>query len=383
MEYNKIYNIELKTITPVHVGGASENHWVANMDYIYKQGNIYILDHSKIAAKCDNAEIAVFTENIINRDLSKFLNLLKNRKGIELKDISKHVFEDVTLKPENDIKAFIKTGNGSPYIPGSSIKGAIRSVLFNRWMNPNKRNDFINGQTNSINESIFGTINNNVMRFLQVSDVEFTETDLFTTKIFSLTGRQDDLAGGWKHGQQNSTSYEFKEKGFTTTYEVIREFEKKTMRMVFNQNSYNSNRNNNIPNLNKLFTDQPLNTLFKTINLHSIQHLTKEINFFEKFQNDETDLIIHELESIKKRIPSDNSKCILRLACGSGFHSITGDWIYPDHTDTGFYDRGPYYGRMKYKSRKLAFADFEDEDNTDEPQLRFFPMGFVELSLKK
>ena len=31
----------------------------------------------------------------------------------------------------NDIKAFIKNANGKPYIPGSSLKGAIRMVGFN------------------------------------------------------------------------------------------------------------------------------------------------------------------------------------------------------------------------------------------------------------
>jgi len=68
---------------------------------------------------------------------------------------------------------------------------------------------------------------------------------------------------------------------------------------------------------------------------------------------------------------------LLRLGAGSGFHAMTGDWQFDDHTETGYHQGGRNHGKKKYKSRKLAFE--WDETRGNEGEYVFYPMGFIEL----
>jgi hypothetical protein len=109
--------------------------------------------------------------------------------------------------------------DGKPYIPGSSIKGAISSILLNYFY----RNSTQTFQKNSkIAEQVLGNFENSVMRFFQFSDIHFEDTFLTNTKIFNLHNNNGNgWEGGWKHGR-NETNNGFQEAGFTTIYESLK-----------------------------------------------------------------------------------------------------------------------------------------------------------------
>jgi hypothetical protein len=74
-------------------------------------------------------------------------------------------------------------------------------------------------------------------------------------------------------------------------------------------------------------------------------------------------------------MPENGQSCILKMAAGSGFHSITGDWQFDDYSIDGVdtsrkISRGTLKNVKSAKSRKIAILN----DN------EFTLMGFVKLT---
>ena len=130
---------------------------------------------------------------------------------------------------------------------------------------------------------------------------------------------------------------------------------------------------------------QSANALCAIINNHTRQYLEKELKFFKKYMEGEyADILMDEDDNNLGTIPLlldelDNlqpNECIIKLAAGTGFHSITGDWQYTDYT-------GGLLGQSrdnkdkfaKPKSRKIAVTD-------DGDGLFLDLMGFIKLTLE-
>jgi CRISPR/Cas system CSM-associated protein Csm5 (group 7 of RAMP superfamily) len=387
---NQSLKIKITPITPVYIGGASEKNWCNGLDYIFDEVNckVYIINHQKIITLLKSPQLKDYTNALVNNTARAFIDNLSQENKITVDEIADHSF-DLGFKPENDIKAHIRNGMGKPFIPGSSLKGAIRSVLFNKYFDEEQ---YLNFKTIPQNkriqedEYVFGSISNNLMQYFQISDVEFNNTELFTTKIFNLIGNDDLLEGGWKHSKRNNTNKYFHEEGFTTTYETLKLGEPGYGSLQINIRNADFSRKYSHqppPNLEKLFENNPTETLFKLINDYSIMHINKELDFFRMYSNNETVSIVEKLIWLKNLAEKTSKGCILRIACGSGFHGITGDWQFKTHEITNIVNfngrtRGQYKGRDSAKSRKIAFAEYEEND-----KLVFQPMGFVYMTLPK
>ena len=48
---DKKYPIELEVITPLSVGAGNDNEWMRGIDYVQKNGKVYVLDIQKAAKK--------------------------------------------------------------------------------------------------------------------------------------------------------------------------------------------------------------------------------------------------------------------------------------------------------------------------------------------
>ncbi|MBR4971231.1 MAG: hypothetical protein IKY58_05590, partial [Paludibacteraceae bacterium] len=245
-----------------------------------------------------------------------------------------------------DIKAFVKNQlTGKPILAGSSLKGAIRSILF----------DYLRDREHD-EKQVFGSSvkGDEFMRFIKISDAEFDGTSLVNTKIFNLQ-RKRDWVGGWKHGGKE-TDDKFNPTGFNTIYEALmpsdvgcasfmvsNQFLEVDWRRFYDQWQRETRKDAEKETIKHLIAkveskktllrdENSLNTLFKVINNHTKEYLEKEKAFFEKYSADKTDLIIESIDKLLNLIPSDNSYCILKMSAGSGFHSITGDWQFEDYT---------------------------------------------------
>lgn len=360
---------EVEIITPTHIGGAAENHWQNGMDFIVRDNKTWILDFKKLSNKIP---VDKLTLAFINRqDRSKNIEYLI--QNIAVADISTKTFD--YKESANDIKRNIFNGfDGKPYIPGSSIKGAVSSILLNFFYQQNK-SKFRKEQ--NINKNVLGDFDNSIMRFFQFTDIQFQDSKLINTKIFNLKNNNN---GGWEGGWKNSreTNQRFNNE-FTTVYETLKpkqksklmlSFKKKAIEQLYLDVSRLDSKTKTPPSHTSAWiTNNPTAELCKIINKHTIAFLEKEIKFYEKYKfDDNSENVLENIRDIKEKVSTlDSTKeCILRLAAGSGFHSITGDWQYDDFINTGENNNG----KRKYKSRKLAFENGV-----------FQPMGFIKLTL--
>lgn len=162
--------INLKTLTPLHIGNGEE---LFALDYVKHNSFYYRLNQKKFltfiskdvellkkynnwvlekAKQIDdlkekkNKERDKARKSDYNQELSKLqksFNLLNfiekntNRKNefIQFLDNSDDVIKiRFNTEPKNQIRGFIKSPTNKPYIPGTSLKGAIRTALLYKFL---------------------------------------------------------------------------------------------------------------------------------------------------------------------------------------------------------------------------------------------------------
>lgn len=356
--------VEIEVLTPINIGAGSEKDLMKGVDFIEKDNKIYVLNLRKVASEgIDLRDLSTYFANKQDQEIARILG-----KKIEI--VSDVIFSK-PASATNDIKSFIKNElTGKPIIPGSSLKGAIRSILFKNLRKNETKPEYV-----------FGTIKNgdDFMRFIKISDFGFETTELYNTKIFNLRkdSRSKSWEGGWKHrfNGDNSTTVSFNHNGFNTIFEAIAPNNKGYGTIMFAKTAFN-----NFGVIRQKYGDEKSQILdhrklFEIINNHTKQYLKKESDFFSKYQQAEnTDKIIDGINKLIQAIPVDNSYCIMKMAAGSGFHSITGDWQFDDFSINGIdnskkISRGLLYGEKSAKSRKIVIHG----DNL------FSLMGFVKI----
>lgn len=128
--YLKHYKIILKTIAPVFIGSGKE---ISKTEYVFDGKKIYVLDENKlINAILKRNLIDNFTQSMNTKSFNlKFWldkNDIKNYEQLAAYTLSgiENVSDKHSLK---NIQACIKNAYNKPYIPGSSLKGALRTVI--------------------------------------------------------------------------------------------------------------------------------------------------------------------------------------------------------------------------------------------------------------
>ena len=324
----------------------------------------------------------------------------------------------------NEIRRFYRTGAGNYALPGTSLKGAIRSVFLAELKNQAEYSNSL-GRSRQKDElgELMGNITNNLMRFIQVGDVDFTRrptVDIRRTKVFSADSSTKDHGeeGKWKHGNtsfngdsKHSSVFadsRYGQDGFVTFYEtLIPDKHQLPPSLTVRLGSHlphelgrhaigtyidNGIKKPNVPNYEELLAERSGEWLLKTIRAHTHQYLTREKAYFGKFENADLDKlkpVQDRLDALIKQNKEPDS-CLLRVGAGVGFHSITGDWqdrSQKDHTQSWIDPQGnesvnsvprEKHKRLKNqifaKTRKFAFEQVTGG-------IDFALMGFVKLTL--
>lgn len=354
---DKKYPIELEVITPLSVGAGNDNEWVKGLDFVQKDGKVYVIDMQKVAAA--GVDVEALTALFLKSDDSGICQLL----GSKISELSRYVF-DLPAKTDNNIKAFLRTQfYDKPLVAGSSIKGSIRSALFHYLRTDEQKN-----------EEVFGTMKDGTdfMRFIRIGDVEMPSTVLVNTKLFNLRKEGEEWLGGWKLFM-NKTTGSYNPVGFNTLYECVAPGNKGLGNITLAANAFSileKYGKNKMPYSDKKrnLINDPINHLFQVVNGVTKDYLLKEKAFFQKYDAERSDEMLRCIDSLLSMIPADGSSCLMKMSAGVGFHSITGDWQYDDYDKTKLWTDGRHAGKKKYKSRKIA-----------EYNHRLQLMGFVRL----
>lgn len=187
--------LALELITPVHIGNGEIISPFC--DYIYDSYNVYFIDHHKL-------EHDVFAKTDSEKVIDDFINIVRSQASgnsstrFQLRDFFRNNnldFKQYTIKKletsddriTEEIKKIVQTG-ARPYIPGSSIKGAIRTALLYEKLKP--RYDFqAMNVKDYIGQDQFGKFANDIMKHLSVSDSEpiiEASVKIYRTNRFNL-----------------------------------------------------------------------------------------------------------------------------------------------------------------------------------------------------
>ena len=84
---DKRYPIELEVLTPLSVGAGNDNEWTNGIDFVEKDGKVYVIDIQK--AEAQGIDMSRLAELYLNRDRKGMAILIGNK----LESVSRLVFD--------------------------------------------------------------------------------------------------------------------------------------------------------------------------------------------------------------------------------------------------------------------------------------------------
>ena len=195
--------MKLKILSPVHIGSGEEKSLSPYSDYVYQGDQVYYIDHNKL-------ENWILSQSDPDRIMEEYIKGIKQRDALReffiehklnVEDFSTHRIPILGNPRKEKINRTI-TNAGFPYIPGSTIKGAIRTAVL--WKIQKHKKDrttlmeyiWNNRKGPYIGEDIFGRFDKDVMKFLHVSDTGlFQREDLEIRNIqrISITNPSEEI----------------------------------------------------------------------------------------------------------------------------------------------------------------------------------------------
>lgn len=351
---NKNYDVKIKILSPVHVGAGAEKNWVRGADFVHTNGRIYVLNQKSVWLSWDGDK----------RQQGRYLDYLGSGRfaevermivdDLEIEEVSDFSFEYDGKLNSREIKTVMRDGNNDAYIPGSSIKGAMLSAIYHSLHEGIKPKSY-NEQTE---KELLGTFDRALGRYLRPYDTCKLPTEVNDVDLYNLYRKGMRWEGDFKSG-------------FTIVTETFKPDTEGVFRLSIADDLgafvKKQKGETALPTYYKnLFDNKPLETLFGIINKATNEHIQRELAFFEKYNDQEDiDLVLAQLEDLSKDLKNiNNTSCILQMSFGSGFHGITGDYRFKDHTSTieNPDPKNLIYNRTtrqkepaRYKSRRLVF----------------------------
>lgn len=377
---------KLTTLTPVHVGSGEK--LLRNFDFIVQGGKVGFLDLEKVIGKLGIERLPQLTAEIEKKSVAAFLkNALPN---IELEDVcSRIVNTNGHITPSTDeLKVQFRTALEGPCIPGSSIKGSLRTAMVGYLTGADRNSekeqkDLLNEvnwygkiKFDNLDSRLFGsTANSKSTRFLIIGDAQFHEGDAEVQELSYINQLGD---GEWKYETGKLQLVECIRTGATASFQLklnldlAERYEKKqetlltrnpkdrTMAPLKDLSFFGEGEANFLMNLNKC-TQKVLKWDFdKLVALSAEPDLIDALADIMKVVND-----------------CRKGEAVIRVGGHNGWHFMTGRWMmYSENVFTDdMFDAmqaaaqrtTSYLGCQFPKTRKMTDAGI--------------PMGFVKIEL--
>lgn len=119
------YDLEIELLSPLHIGNG--NSLVHDYDFAYERNMVYMIDQDKLIEQVGDAVFEKGFDARISRLLPAGPYEPVSRYGLGWHE-----------RPRTSILEFEKDVFGRPYIPGSSLKGALRTGIVSGVLNSNE-----------------------------------------------------------------------------------------------------------------------------------------------------------------------------------------------------------------------------------------------------
>jgi CRISPR type III-A-associated RAMP protein Csm5 len=328
--------VQIETLTPVHVGSGVELQ--SNFEYLHfaDENCLVIIDEAKVLGILGEENLPQWLACIEKKE--SLLALLQQRKpNIKADDVAARriPLSKNGIASGKTVREHLHSGNDKALLPGSSLKGALRTVILTHIIRENaddiaedlkigvrkydkktNKERFDYNDTALMTEYMGKDPNHDILRLLQVGDVLFDKTECVRTDVAN---------------QQRDKSWDLK-RTITQYVETIPKGQKALFRM--NNATKLQERAGKMFNKNADLTD--LETLFGIVNAHTQKLVETDLNYWENKANSPTVLsgYIETMNHILDLVSAcDSQECILRMGYGTGYRTMTGDWhdiLYDD-----------------------------------------------------
>ena len=149
--------MKLEVLTPLHIGGADYKSKLDKKEYVFDKDKktLTLIDNEKFVGFLIKKNLfekyIAYIENNVNAKIMvqnrniNLLNFLKaNNIDKDIQDFRKKapIKLDMNIENMNDIKLMLRNVQGKPYIPGTSIKGALINLLLVDYIIKNREEFF-------------------------------------------------------------------------------------------------------------------------------------------------------------------------------------------------------------------------------------------------
>ena len=392
--------VKVSLLTPVHVGKGKEAEMKRNLDVFQDNGRTVFVNWDVLMQQLPVNEMKRMAGIVAGGNRESIKNTL-----LQWKRNYPSAFTSVPYRLHgSQFSPHIKTPQGVPYLPGSSMKGVWWTIFMTQQLDfsaisyksvPDASSEWQNvlrepylhaerrmGLVRS-NRGLIISIENAITRHFRMPDIYFPaeQAEWWNTKVFggSVNGHRHY---GWKNDRQGGYSTQWNGTAFVQGVEAMAMRASSITEWGYEPRKCLWELRNQGWNLGRLFRngfpDNPRTfwkNLFKWANTWMLRYLNREIEFFEAHAEPEhVDKVLATLRSLKSTVEearqSGNTSAVLRVGFGSGFHAITGDWEYQDHLQPlKIHRRRPWY-----KTRKLIFRNRNGH-------FELYPLGFVKVAL--
>ena len=332
---DKRHTIKLETLTPVHIGSGAflQN----NVEFVKDNKDIYIIDPKKILEiigidKLDYWVGAIDRGDDITQVISR---LGKKSTPDKYAKRSLKLYDNVDLEARTTLKECMHNGRGIAYIPGSSIKGAIRTAIFadiaygDEELGNMIKFDKGPYSCSLVEGKLFGeSANNNVFRFIHIGDAYFSTGCEIALNEVNLNIRESHTKLLDKDKKQ---LIEAIGKGCEAEFSI-------KIQSEYNAFAHSKTAKEN--ESKKIIKELPENCLsieklFETINSNTQKLVSDEIEIWKdimlQYDNDTTAqayiLSLNEILNVVNNC--DKKQCVLRVGHASGWRFMTGAWVEP------------------------------------------------------
>lgn len=357
---NELHNLYVYPATPIHIGAGEQSDWQKELDFIQEDDFVKLINWNALFKKHPNR-------------IDQYSAQLKSSR-LKLK-ADERLFTNELYAPmaiRDALAGLVRDGLGRPYLPGSSLKGALSSV----FLHDAKPLSSQHKDSKTLAE-FTGTFQNNLFNAIQIGDVYFDKTQVLPSKIYNLMKESGgEWIAGWKHGHQR-TNEKFNNKDFITPLEVFTPNQEGHLRVVFQPEKVKKSLADASRKAAGKIGQMGFWPFFKNaMNTASRAHLEREITFLEYFEGENRDTVLKGYNYLLKLINlfenNDFDTALLRVGFGSGYHSLTGNWHFDNHIHPVEHPRNGKH----YKSRKLLFY-------SKNGSYHFLPLGFIIISAEK
>lgn len=122
--------VRLRTLTPLHIGGREGA--LNPLEFVVFEGRCYVISETKLArALQERDQIDTFYTWFTGRERLALREFLRERDLLNARFLERIAAytSPCSIRISQDLRTFVRDAFNRPFLPGTSIKGAIRTAF--------------------------------------------------------------------------------------------------------------------------------------------------------------------------------------------------------------------------------------------------------------